>query len=263
MNFEKGEHKKILLNEGITNTSYLIDNKYVERVINKEIFRDPYNKPINEKRIIEAIRNEEFVENVISYNENTGEKISIFIDNTKRLSEEVSKEELELVGNVIKKLHSICIPELDEFEPFTRLDYYISHTPNEQRINSQYVVDLIKKVKKLYEKYPLITCHNDIVRGNMLFKENKIYLLDYEYAGKNIALFDLASFISENNIDNKEKIKYFLSLFDANIEEFNLMVNFLDVLWYYWARCYYIKRNEDIFTLIAEEKLKRIENNIQ
>lgn len=38
-----------------------------------------------------------------------------------------------------------------------------------------------------------VPCHNDLLPGNVLFADDRVWLLDYEYAGMNDAFFDLAN----------------------------------------------------------------------
>ncbi|CAB4879528.1 unannotated protein [freshwater metagenome] len=38
-----------------------------------------------------------------------------------------------------------------------------------------------------------VPCHNDLLPGNVLFSEDRVWLLDYEYAGMNDVFFDLAN----------------------------------------------------------------------
>ena len=40
---------------------------------------------------------------------------------------------------------------------------------------------------------PVVPCHNDLLPGNVLFAADRVWLLDYEYAGMNDAFFDLAN----------------------------------------------------------------------
>jgi len=40
---------------------------------------------------------------------------------------------------------------------------------------------------------PLVPCHNDMLPANVLFGDDRVWLLDYEYAGMNDAFFDLAN----------------------------------------------------------------------
>ena len=94
-----------LLNEGISNTSYLIDDKFVYR--HKENSLDPFNKPINEISFYNAIKDKINTEQIIEYDINTGEKLSLFIDKTTRLSSPLKKEEMDLVATFIKTIGKI------------------------------------------------------------------------------------------------------------------------------------------------------------
>mgnify|MGYP003340462472 FL=1 len=40
---------------------------------------------------------------------------------------------------------------------------------------------------------PMVPCHNDLLPGNVLFGTDRIWLLDFEYAGMNDRYFDLAN----------------------------------------------------------------------
>lgn len=246
----------VLLHEGITNESYLINGKYVYRHKSKNI--DPFSNPENEFKILEIVKDFNFVENVIDYDISSGKKLSLFIDKTSRLSLKPSKNELSLVHDVIETLHSSKKLANNNFDPFERIEFYKQNVTSE--INDKFEKEIIKAAKHLYEKYPLVLSHNDLVKGNMLFKEDKLYLLDFEYAGNNIALFDICSFVSENEIDNDAK-EYFLSLFqNINKKDVELMISLENILWYYWAKYLYKETNRQIFLTIAEDKLAKINN---
>ena len=40
---------------------------------------------------------------------------------------------------------------------------------------------------------PPVACHNDLLPGNVLFSDNRVWLLDFEYAGNNDLFFDLGN----------------------------------------------------------------------
>ena len=94
----------------------------------------------------------------------------------------------------------------------------------------------------------------------MLFVDNKLYLLDFEYAGNNIELFDIASFISENNIEDIELIDYFISQFNVDKKDVITMIDFANILWYYWAQYNFTLTKKSIFKEIAIDKLNHINN---
>lgn len=243
-----------LLNEGISNTSYLVNDEFVIRIKGQSF--DLFNHIENEANIINKLKGKSFVEKVISYNEENGTKISKYIPDTKRLSNPPSEKELEQVANLLLELHRTNI-NANEFKAFERLNYYKKNVISE--INPQHENNVVQEAKKLYEKYPLTFCHNDLVRGNLLFKGENIYLLDYEFAGMNIFLFDIASFLTENNIRHPSLISFFAEQY-GNIDnsELNIMMKFLDILWYYWAKKLYQLTKKQIFYDIAKDKLSHI-----
>jgi thiamine kinase-like enzyme len=55
---------------------------------------------------------------------------------------------------------------------------------------------------------PLVPCHNDLLPGNVLFADDRVWLLDFEYAGMNDVFFDLAnlSVNSELSPDSDERL---------------------------------------------------------
>jgi thiamine kinase-like enzyme len=55
---------------------------------------------------------------------------------------------------------------------------------------------------------PLVPCHNDLLPGNVLFADDRVWLLDFEYAGMNDVFFDLGnlSVNSELNPDAEERL---------------------------------------------------------
>ncbi len=55
---------------------------------------------------------------------------------------------------------------------------------------------------------PLVPCHNDLLPGNVLFADDRVWLVDFEYAGMNDVFFDLGnlSVNSELNHDADERL---------------------------------------------------------
>ncbi len=243
----------ILLNEGITNESYLVENKYVYR--DKKGKDDIFNKAKNEAIAIKKVQKFPFSELVIDYDKLTGRKLSLYIENTTRLSSEWKKEEFDLIIDIIKTIHKEVKVNFS-FKAFKRINYYKKEIESE--IDPKKEKEIIKKAKELYKKYPQCFSHNDLVKGNILFKDDKAYLLDYEYSGNNIELFDIASLLSENNYASVDAIKYVVSKFNYPLEEIYTMIRFENVLWYYWAKHSYQKDKKAIFLEIAKDKLNNI-----
>ena len=67
---------------------------------------------------------------------------------------------------------------------------------------------------------PLVPCHNDLVPGNLLLQSGDsteaIGFIDWEYAGDNKALFDLAALIAEYEMDGERRRLFIESYFGAD-----------------------------------------------
>jgi thiamine kinase-like enzyme len=108
---------------------------------------------------------------------------------------------------------SLDSSDIDDFAPFINLIEY-KKVVNETLFDNE--DKIIEKAKTLYTKYPKVLCHNDVLLANFIKSSSNSYLIDYEYAGKNIALFDIVSFLFENNIEGEEKQKQFIKQYFNN-----------------------------------------------
>lgn len=63
---------------------------------------------------------------------------------------------------------------------------------------------------------PLVPCHNDLLPGNVLFADDRVWLLDFEYAGMNDVFFDLGN-LSVNGELNQEADERLLTLYFGQI----------------------------------------------
>ena len=72
--------------------------------------------------------------------------------------------------------------------------------------------DLLKKALKLESvssPFEIVFSHNDLLPANFIQNEEKIWLIDWEYAGFNTPLFDLGGLASNNDFNENEE-KYLL-----------------------------------------------------
>ena len=244
--------KSYKLKDGITNINYKVVTNQGDYVI-----RIPRNGMVginyyNQAKVLKKVK--ELNVDVIYYDENTGILITKFISHTKR--KEVPF--LEVIKQ-IKKLHSLDCDSIEPFDPFNMIKQYKKVVTN---VAFEKENKIIEKAQVLYKKYIQVLSHNDLLYSNFLKTNDNEYLIDYEYAGKNIPLFDIVSFLSENNIENVEKQNEFISLYFDNvnqdlINDLQDMNVFQDLLWAYWAYMMYSLYNEQIFLEIALLKHKR------
>ena len=117
-------------------------------------------------------------------------------------------------------------------------------------------------------KYPLNSfCHNDLILDNIIYYQNQIQFIDFEYAANNYYMFDIVSFICENNLENSELANTFIFHYlginpDKNfMKEFEYFKKISHLLWIQWANYKYHYTNQQIFKEIADDKYQRLINS--
>jgi len=263
-------HQEILsmtyIKEGLTNDNYLLTlgNKDMIVVrIPKEANYMLFNYK-NEKQVIDAVKPLNLDLDTLYYDENTGIKITKYDE---QLSPFIYDENLEVhldeIAEMLAKLHTINLFEI-QFDPFNKLSQYSLGI--EKMFPFEDIV--IAKTKNLYQNSKHVLCHNDLVSGNILFSDDRGYLIDYEYAGNNDPMFDLASVLSENNIEDKDVINAFLKEYYKNSYSTEKYLDvmtyyiFQDILWSYWAEFMYNKYSLPIYQEIRKLKSKRAQKNV-
>lgn len=246
-------YKVLIVKQGITNNNYKVFTKegiFVLRVPRKDIKGISF---VNQEKVLKLVS--KLNVEIVYYNKKTGILISKYLNVSKR-----KKVSFNEAINAMKILHNIKDNNIKKFDPFKLIKLYKDIINENEFINEN---KIIKQAKKIYKKYPLCLCHNDLLYANFLKTNKKNYLIDYEYAGLNIALFDVVSFLSENNINDENKQKRFIKLYFDYIDnklfdDAIVMFNLLDLLWYYWAKALYSLYKEQIFLDIANEKKEHL-----
>lgn len=246
------------IHAGISNTSYLVNDKYVVRIKNNA---ERFYSADHERTIMKKISSLNISERLINLDD-TGNKVSEYIPNVVTFAP--NPITVKEVANLLKALHTSNVRTLVHFKPFKRYHYYQKHSGETVPFKHEEIV--IKKVKKMYHHSKYVLCHNDVVDNNLLFSNKKSYLIDYEFAGMNIAEFDLASFISENNIKDQRLVELFINTYhatDQQIANLPYMIMFLNLLWYYWAKYRYLETKESVYEKIFNEKKTHIEDDMR
>ena len=250
------------LEGGFSNENYLINDAYVFRKVSP--LKDESLSFIHEKEIYETIEQLNCSDKVIYYNVENGNKIAKYIHGTRCYYQTPTDEQIIYVAKLIKKIQKSNIKVSFEYDAMNKINLYKSILPPEVFIDKNYEDKVFKEYLKIYERYDLVLSHNDLVKGNLLFKFNGVFFIDWEYASMNIPLFDLASFISENNLNNEQASLFLNKFYGAKlsqtiIKRLDIVIRFQDILFYYWALYNFKRRHEEIFKTIGDEKLARIQ----
>ncbi len=104
----------------------------------------------------------------------------------------LEKEDITAVAETLKRLHALSISDI----PHIHL-----HTLIKSRD-----ADIVEAFETI-ENHPqeIVLCHNDLNPRNMLFTDNGVKLIDWEFAAYNDACFDLAAVCVEYALTPKEE----------------------------------------------------------
>ena len=255
-----------IIENGFCNENYNINDAFVLRIP-----KDNADETLNYKHeniVYKTIEPLKKSKKVVYFDENTGIKISKFVHNARQYKTTPTNEQITYLAKTLKKLHSSKLKVPFGYQMFYRLSIYKKSLFEDEYIDTKIEKQIIKDVQKIFAKDEMVLCHNDLVQNNLLFKFNGLTLIDWEYSGMNNFYFDLASFISENNLNDEQK-EFFLSKYfgaklnDLKRKKVNIFINFLDLLFYYWGLYYYRKRGDIIYKKIALEKLEHIKVNFR
>jgi len=265
--FNKDADEVIYIPTGITNRNYrvTVDNEnYVIRIPYPD--SDHIVDRNNEAVILDLIKQHQLDAPLEYYDPTSGIKITRYIEHVQHFDEVDDPNKYKRVALMMRKLHDLQIESGVFFDPIEKLSEYASHikTP---LYDVTFATSVSEKIR-LYQGKKIL-CHNDWVNGNMLFTPSRMYLIDYEYAGDNHPLFDVMSFLTENNItDTQKRNQFYLSYFgyvpEGKLkEDLDLFEAFSNLLWCTWAMMMYEQRNEDIFHTIATMKYEALCHNIK
>lgn len=254
------------INTGFNNQNFFINSAYVLRIPIEN--RDPSIIYTNEYISYKFVEPLNINEKLVYFDETTGIKLSRFIHNARLYVNTPTNEQIIDVAKLIKKLHNSKIKTSYSYQVFNKLDLYKKGVDSGDLINIKYENYIVNECKKIFDKNEMVFCHNDLVHGNLLFSFNKTYLIDWEYASMNNPFFDLASFISENNLSSEQEDlflkKYFGTKFNLlTRKRVDLFAKLQDILFYYWAKFLLNRRGLEIYKIIANEKYQKIQNEIK
>lgn len=245
------------LQKGFTNKNYRLciqGSIYIVRVPWKDSEHIVNHE--HEEKVIKAIQDLQLDVPLIYFDAKCGIKITKYIDQLKEFQECKDRDAIIRTAKLMKRLHHAkkCIQI--EFDPLDRYFTYRKHVRHPLYDVSLYE-DIIQVIKGLSSEHVL--CHNDWVSGNILLGKERDYLIDYEYGADNDPLFDVMSFITENNIDDPHDREIF---FEEYFDEWNdeckerlyIWEVFHNLLWCMWAMMMWEQRKESIYKRIANDK---------
>jgi len=97
---------------------------------------------------------------------------------------------------------------------------------------------LAERVERALGPRPLRPCHNDLLNGNFILDGDRVWIVDWEYAGMGDVLFDLANMSAKHDFgeaaDDELLRAYFGERREREADELallRLMANFFEAMW--------------------------------
>ena len=184
------------LEGGMSNYTYVVEcqgKKYTYRVPGKfaEKFVDRDEEWANIQEVDRLGLN-----NVTTYVEiRSGEKLAEYVEGTiMSTTDVVSYNEMSV--KALKKIHGSDL-KFKDYNAFGRLDTYQNYCIKMGFTHPQEYLDLRNKLEALRKQYVSVTivpCHCDYQPTNLVINGDKLYVLDWEFAGMNDPFYDIACY---------------------------------------------------------------------
>ncbi|MBP3627170.1 MAG: phosphotransferase family protein [Clostridia bacterium] len=235
---------------GLTNHTYKVtlkdDREYVVRIpgegTEELIVR-------NDEKISTQLACDLGVDAPMLYFGNNGEKVTEYIKNAVTMSAEKLHEEkhIKQVAEIFKKMHSCGADTGVPFEVFEMAEGYekiisdknVSMYDDYEKIKAR-VMEIKAEIDSSINTSK-VPCHNDPLCENWVEGDGRMYLIDWEYAGMNDGMWDLADVSIEagfdENCDNILLCAYLGKEPDI-VEKKHFLASkiYVDYLWTLWAK---------------------------
>jgi thiamine kinase-like enzyme len=156
-----------------------------------------------------------------------GHVLSTFVEGvTLSRSRELGEPELlENVGRTLRRLHSLP-SSIRAFSPFDDIRLFVRMARSDGTETPDDLDDLLAAVGRVEglmvaAELPAVFCHNDTVPQNFIRSGSRLSLVDWDYAGRGWACFELASFSATAAL-GPELQEVLLRSYDAETSEAQL-----------------------------------------
>ena len=260
------------ISDGITNINF-------EVIVENESFF--LSIPSSDPKLLNIDYRNKYYNNSICGELNISPRVTNFIEKenllvtefikSKHSSSEMfqSSKQIEKLVSNIKILHN-AKPFLKTFNMFNQIKSYqniLKHKISKELFK---YLDNIKilELKLSIPNDMLVPCHNDLVPENIINKDNKIFIIDFDYSGNNDPCFELGNLSVEMGYDD-EQINNLLQSYYGEVNEktlckVNLQSIVSDIGWSLWS--YVQAENSDLnfdYNSHAKYRLERAISKIE
>lgn len=275
-----------ILKKGMTNRSFRFickDRKYIMRIPG-EGTEQLINRR-QEAKVYEVLGGRAICDPVIYINPENGYKITEFLEET-RCCNASDENDVKKCMERLRQFHEMKLKVDHEFDLFSKMDFYENlwgETPSaypDYRVTKEKVTSLKGYIQSHVERKTL--SHIDAVPDNFLFaktkEKEKIFLIDWEYAGMQDPHVDIAMF-GIYSLYNRKQMDQLIDLYfegNCRIETRIKIYCYVAVCGLLWSNWCEYKRNLGVefgeyslrqyryakeYYQIVQEEMKKLEEN--
>lgn len=260
---------------GLTNHTY-----YVRLDAGEFVFRLPgegTEELINRKEeyvSTELASNLEIDSRLFYFRPESGIKVTEYIKDAVTMSPDSMREEenIKLAANIFKKLHTcgkdtkIPFDVFDMAKGYEKIikDHRVSLFEDYEETRAQ-----VMEIRKLAycPEQDRVPCHNDPLCENWVRSGDRMYLVDWEYAGMNDPMWDLADLALESGYVRAQEVLLLENYLGREIsqcerERFRANKIYIDLLWSLWGKTR-VPYDGESMEEYARQRYLRLKKNIE
>ena len=178
-----------------------------------------------------------------------GSKVTEYIKNAVTMSDDSLKnpERIKQIAEIFIKMHTCGVDTKVPFEVFEMAASYekvIDDNNVDMFDDYNEIKATVMKIKAEIDNaidIKKVPCHNDALCENWVLGDGKMYLIDWEYAGMNDGMWDIADVSIEAGFDakyDKMLLSAYLEREPEIIDEKHFLASkiYVDYLWTLWAK---------------------------
>ena len=210
--FPGGSAEVRILIGGANNRNYVVecgDARYALRIANPLNERMAVDRPSAVQAQKDAAAGD-LAPAVLASRLPEGHVLSTFVEGEVLDPSSVKDERvLELVGDALRRLHRLETRSRS-FSPFVDIKQWrrqAAEDGTEPPADLDRLLEWVWKIERVIDSLdlPAVFCHNDTVPQNFIRSGDQIRLVDWDYAGRSLAAFELASFCATADLNEDEQ----------------------------------------------------------